>query len=71
MDPNSQEYVDLYSYVASLTPEVYKSMKAWEAERLVAERKMAGANPCSNPCAAKNPCAGQNPCAAINPCAGR
>ena len=30
MDPNSQEYIDLYSYVASLTPEVAKAMKAWD-----------------------------------------
>lgn len=53
MDPNSQEYVDLYTYVASLTPEVYKSMKAWEAQRLQMEKKMGGgSNPC-NPCAPK------------------
>jgi hypothetical protein len=70
MDPNSQEYIDLYAYVASLTPEVYKAMKAWEAKRLVVEKKMAGANPCAaNPCAAKNPCAVKNPCAGKNPCA--
>ena len=59
MDPNSQEYIDLYSYVASLTPEVSKAMKAWEKKRLAAEKKMAG----SNPCAGKNPCAAKNPCA--------
>jgi hypothetical protein len=34
--------VDLYSYVASLTPEVYKSMKAWEAGRLQLEKKVFG-----------------------------
>lgn len=57
MDPNSQEYIDLYTYVASLTPESYKAMKAWEKKRLETERKMASANPCAaNPCAAKNPC---------------
>lgn len=43
--------MDLYSYVASLTPEVAKAMKAWEQKRLVAEKKMGG----TNPCAAKNP----------------
>jgi hypothetical protein len=63
MDPNSQEYMDLYSYVASLTPSAYKGMKAWEAKRIKVEKKMASANPCGgNPCAAKNPCGG-NPCA--------
>ncbi len=65
MDPNSQEYIDLYAYVASLTPQVYKAMKDWEQKRLVAEKKMAA----ENPCAAKNPCAVKNPCAAKNPCA--
>ncbi len=39
MDPNSQEYVDLYAYVASLTPQVYKSMKDWEAKRIELEKK--------------------------------
>jgi hypothetical protein len=34
--------VDLYSYVASLTPEVYKSMKTWEAGRLKQEKKIFG-----------------------------
>jgi hypothetical protein len=63
MDPNSQEYMDLYSYVASLTPEVAKAMKAWEKKRLDVEKKMA------QPCAAKQPCAPKNPCAAKNPCA--
>lgn len=64
MDPNSQEYIDLNTYVASLTPEVYKSMKAWEAQRLQMEKKMGGgSNPC-NPCAPKGK--GANPC---NPCA--
>jgi hypothetical protein len=68
--------MDLYSYVASLTPSAYKGMKAWEAKRIEAEKKMASANPCAaknpcggNPCAAKNPCGG-NPCAAKNPCGG-
>jgi len=71
MDPNSQEYMDLYTYVASLTPEVYKSMKAWEKERIQVEKKMAAGNPCAaNPCAAKNPCGARNPCASKNPCGG-
>ena len=75
MDPNSQEYMDLYSYVTSLTPAAYKGMKKWEAKRIETEKKMASANPCggnpcaANPCAAKNPCGG-NPCAAKNPCGG-
>ncbi|MFQ5850959.1 MAG: hypothetical protein ACE5JU_10270 [Candidatus Binatia bacterium] len=71
MDPNSQEYIDLYSYVASLTPVVYKAMKDWEKKRLEVEKKMAAGNPCAakNPCAAQNPCSGKNPCAAKNPCA--
>ena len=67
----------LYTYVASLTPEVYKSMKAWEKKRIQAEKKMAAGNPCAaknpcaaNPCAAKNPCGARNPCASKNPCGG-
>lgn len=39
MDPNSQEYIDLYAYVASLTPTVYKAMKDWEAKRIELEKK--------------------------------
>jgi hypothetical protein len=39
MDPNSQEYVDLYAYVASLTPPVYKAMKDWEQKRIELEKK--------------------------------
>jgi hypothetical protein len=76
MDPNSQEYMDLYAYVASLTPEVYKAMKKFEGDRKAMMKKMAGqgggrGNPC-NPCAAKgNPCAAKNPCAGKNPCAPR
>lgn len=73
MDPNSQQYMDLYAYVASLTPQVKKEMLRWEKERKALMKKIQGqgaggkANPC-NPCAAKpaNPCAGKNPC---NPCA--
>ncbi len=33
MDPNSQEYMDLYAYVASLTPQVKTEMLRWEQER--------------------------------------
>ncbi len=39
MDPNSQEYIDLYTYVASLTPQVYKAMKEWEQKRIELEKK--------------------------------
>jgi len=39
MDPNSQEYVDLVAYVASLTPQVYKAMKDWEKKRIELEKK--------------------------------
>ncbi len=39
MDPNSQEYVDLEAYVASLTPQVLKAMKEWEAKRVELEKK--------------------------------
>ena len=78
MDPNSQEYMDLYAYVASLTPEVKKEMLRWEKERKALMKKImkkgggGKGNPC-NPCAAKNPC---NPCAAkkrnpCNPCAAK
>ena len=63
MDPYSQEYMDLYTYVASLTPQVYKAMKAWEKKRLGVEKKMA------QPCAAKQPCAPKSPCAPKAPCA--
>lgn len=76
MDPNSQEYMDLYAYVASLTPAVYKAMKKFEGDRKALMKKMAGqgggrGNPC-NPCAPRggNPCAPKgNPCG--NPCAPR
>ena len=78
MDPNSQEYMDLYAYVASLTPEVKKEMLRWEKERKALMKRImkkggsGKGNPC-NPCAAKNPC---NPCAAkkrnpCNPCAAK
>ncbi len=78
MDPNSQQYMDLYAYVASLTPSVKKEMIRWEKERkalmkkIMSKRGGGKANPC-NPCAAKNPC---NPCAAkkrnpCNPCAAK
>lgn len=40
MDPNSQEYNDLVAYVSSLTPEVYKAMKAWEQQRIELEKKV-------------------------------
>jgi hypothetical protein len=40
MDPNSQEYIDLYAYVASLTPEVKKAMLDWEAKRIEMEKKL-------------------------------
>ena len=40
MDPNSQEYIDLYSYVASLTPEVKQAMLTWEKQRIDMEKKM-------------------------------
>ena len=63
MDPYSQEYMDLYTYVASLTPEVKAEMLRWEKERKALLAKISGkGNPCNpcNPCAAKrNPC---NPC---------
>jgi hypothetical protein len=39
MDPNSQEYVDLYAYVASLTPEVKKAMLEWQQKRIALEKK--------------------------------
>ncbi len=79
MDPNSQQYMDLYAYVASLTPAVKKEMLRWEKERQALMKKIMSkggggkGNPC-NPCAAKgNPC---NPCAAkkanpCNPCAAK
>ena len=41
MDPNSQEYMDLYSYVASLTPQVKKEMLRWEKERKALMRKIS------------------------------
>lgn len=40
MDPYSQEYIDLEAYVASLTPKVYKTMKAWEKKRIKLEKKV-------------------------------
>lgn len=40
MDPNSQEYNDLVAYVSSLTPGVYKAMKAWEKKRIELEKKV-------------------------------
>jgi hypothetical protein len=40
MDPYSQEYNDLQTYVASLTPEVLKSMRQWEAQRIALEKKL-------------------------------
>jgi len=71
MDPNSQEYMDLYAYVASLTPEVYKSMKKFEADRQALMKKMGSQGGRGNPCApgGGNPCAPpkRNPCG--NPCA--
>jgi hypothetical protein len=39
MDPNSQEYIDLYAYVASLTPQVAKAMKDREQKRIELEKK--------------------------------
>ncbi len=39
MDPNSQEYVDLQAYVASLTPQVAKAMRDWEKQRIELEKK--------------------------------
>lgn len=39
MDPNSQEYIDMLAYVASLTPEVKKAMLEWEAKRIELEKK--------------------------------
>ncbi|MFP6870984.1 MAG: hypothetical protein VCE91_16945 [Nitrospinota bacterium] len=63
MDPYSQDYRDLESYVTSLSPGQYKRMLSWEKERKAfmktVKRTGGGSNPC-NPCAAKNPC---NPCA--------
>ncbi len=56
MDPYSQQYLDLYSYVASLTPVVKTEMLRWEKERQALMRKLSGkGNPCNpcNPCAAK------------------
>lgn len=29
----------MYAYVASLTPQVYKAMKAWEQKRIELEKK--------------------------------
>lgn len=65
MDPNSQQYMDLYAYVASLTPQVKKEMLRWEKERKALMKKIMGqgAGGKGNPCAAKG-----NPC---NPCAGK
>ena len=40
MDPNSQEYIDLYAYVASLTPEVKRAMLRWEQQRIAQEKKL-------------------------------
>jgi len=40
MDPYSQQYIDLEAFVASLTPERYKAMKAWEAKRIELEKKV-------------------------------
>jgi hypothetical protein len=40
MDPNSQEYIDLYAYVASLTPEVKKAMLEWEKRRIELEKRL-------------------------------
>ncbi len=40
MDPNSQEYIDLETYVVSLTPERYKAMKEWEKKRIELEKKV-------------------------------
>ncbi len=40
MDPNSQEYMDLYAYVASLTPQVKAEMLRWEKERKAMMKKM-------------------------------
>jgi hypothetical protein len=40
MDPNSQEYIDLQTYVASLTPEVKQAMLAWEKQRIELEKKV-------------------------------
>src|SRR5262249_34884539 len=40
MDPNSQEYIDLETYVTSLTPDRYKAMKEWEQKRIELEKKV-------------------------------
>jgi len=68
MDPYSQDYRDLESYVTSLSPGQYKRMLSWEKERKAfmktVKRTGGGSNP-GNPCAGRNPC---NPCAAKNPC---
>jgi hypothetical protein len=40
MDPNSQEYTDLYSYVASLTPQVKQAMLDWEKKRIDMEKQL-------------------------------
>ncbi len=39
MDPNSQEYRDLETFVVSLTPQSYKAMKEWEQKRIEVEKK--------------------------------
>ena len=40
MDPYSQEYLDLYAYVASLTPQVKEAMLKWEKERKALLKKL-------------------------------
>ncbi len=77
MDPYSQNYKDLETYVSSLSPKLYKRMLSWEKKRKAFKAKMKPARGptvggtavdvmMGNPCAAKNPC---NPCAGKNPCA--
>jgi hypothetical protein len=61
MDPNSQEYMDLYAYVASLTPQVKKAMLKWEKERKALMKKLSAAP--AGPCAPRGPCAPAGPCA--------
>ncbi len=82
MDPYSQKYKDLETYVVSLSPARYKRMLEWESKRKAFMRTSrdagGGANPGGsnpavpgNPPHANNPHIPQNRPAAQNPCAAK
>ncbi len=86
MNPDSQEYKDLETYVVSLSPARYERMLAWEAKRKAFMKTVlsagGGANPGgANAAAPKNPGgdnldaktppAPRNPGVSSNPCAAQ